>query len=212
MYGELYQYLILHKHLDLPGIGALVVERRPAQIDITEKIIHPPTFSIGFRQQANSPSKSFFNWIGSKFGISERDAVIRFNDFLFELKKELNNGLSLEWAGVGTISKGLGGDFKMVPLLQHHLPAASIPASKVLRENPEHLVRVGEEERTSSQMREYFYHNGNVGRRPYLWTIALVITILSVIFIGFYFSTRGMNTSSASNQQKLVPQPETKTH
>jgi hypothetical protein len=34
--------------------------------------------------------------------------------------------------------------------------------------------------------------------------------ILAIIFIGYYFSTHGLNTSAAGNQQKLVPQEERK--
>jgi hypothetical protein len=212
MYAELYQYLILHKRLDLPGVGALVVERNPAQIDIAEKIIRPPAYSIQLLGQANTPSKAFFHWLGSRFTISEREAIIRFNDFLFELKKQLGNGISLEWSGVGRLSREPGGDFSLDPALQNHSPGEPVEATKVLRENPEHLVRVGEDERTSSQMRELLYGNFSNGRKSHWWAVALVLVVLSIIFIGYYFSSRGLTPSSAANQQRVVPQSETKTH
>jgi hypothetical protein len=211
MYRELYQYLVLHKHLDLPGIGSLLIERKPAQVDIADKIINPPVFHIVWKQNTGTPAKKFFTWLGSRLDISERDAVIRFNDFLFEFKKQLSNGNNLEWLGVGTFSKGLGGDIRLESLWDNISPGMPVPAHKVLRENAEHIIRVGEEERTSAQMKELLHHADEDRKKSLLWMAALVITILSVIFIGYYFSARGLNTSSAANQQKLAPQQETGT-
>jgi hypothetical protein len=212
MYGELYQYLLLYKQLDLPGIGTLLIEKKPAYLDVADKVINPPAFTVGLNAASNTPSKRFFHWLGSKLGITERDAVIRFNDFLFELKKQLATGNKLEWSGVGTISKGPAGAMKLTPPANNHSPALPVPAIKVIRENAEHIIRVGEQEKTSAQMKEILHHPEEDGQRSYWWVAALVVVILSIIFIGYYFSVNGLNTSAASNQQKLVPQPEAKTH
>jgi hypothetical protein len=211
MYGELYQYLILHKRLDLPGIGILQIEKKSAQFDVADKVVRPPAFTIALHEGSHTPSKRFFNWLGSKLGITERDAVIRFNDFLFTLKKELSSGHKLEWSGIGTISKGLAGQIKFESSIDNHSPASVVPAIKVLRENAQHIIRVGEDQKTSAQMRDIL-HPAEEQKRSWWWTAALVIVILSVIFIGYYFSVNGLNSSSASNQQKLVPQTEEKTH
>jgi len=42
--------------------------------------------------------------------------------------------------------------------------------------------------------------------------IALIIAILSVVFIAIYFFQHGLNTSSSANQQKLSPKKESSTH
>jgi hypothetical protein len=44
------------------------------------------------------------------------------------------------------------------------------------------------------------------------WGIALIIGLLAFIFIALYFSSKGVNTSSTGNQQKLEPQKETTTY
>src|SRR5690606_34774840 len=49
MYSELRQFLILHQELPLPGLGMMHVDRRPAQFDIANRQILPPTYQIGFR-------------------------------------------------------------------------------------------------------------------------------------------------------------------
>jgi nucleoid DNA-binding protein len=204
MYRELYQYLILHKQLNLPGIGTFSVEKRPEDFDIADKIVRSPAFTITLLAASNIPPKNFFTWLGSKLSITEREAVIRFNDFLFELNKQFSSGNKLEWSGVGTLSKGLAGDIRFETFVKDHSPASSVPAIKVLRENAEHTIRVGEEERTSVQMKEILHH-AEAKKGSWWWPVALIILIISIIFIGYYFSTHGLNSSAAANQQKVVP-------
>lgn len=211
MYGELYQYLILHRQLNLPGIGRLCIEKKPARFDVADKVINPPAFSIALQHDNSNPPKNFFNWLALKLGITDRDAIIRFNDFLFDLKKQLAAGNKLEWEGVGTISKGLAGDILLNPSLTDHSPGTAVAAIKVLRDNAQHIIRVGEDERTSSEMQEILHHSEE-GGKSYWWVAALVLVILSIIFIGYYFSVNGMSTSAAANQKKLEPAEQTKTH
>ncbi|MEI9912027.1 MAG: hypothetical protein WDO71_21700 [Bacteroidota bacterium] len=40
MYQELYAYLILHRQLNVPGIGTFLVERKPAETEFTHKQIN----------------------------------------------------------------------------------------------------------------------------------------------------------------------------
>lgn len=204
MYGELYQYLILHKELHLPGVGTLLYEKQPAHIDITEKMVYPPSHFISFEHNNSTPTKNFFSWLGAKLGTSERDAVRRFNDFLYDLRNQISTGNKLQWSGIGVLSKGLSGETKFEAESAIHTSGSPIPAVKVLREHAEHTVRVGEDHRTSVQMRELL-HAGEEGKRSWWWLLALILLILSIIFIGYYFSSKGLTTSAAANQQQLTP-------
>jgi hypothetical protein len=78
-----------------------------------------------------------------------------------------------------------------------------VTAEKVIREKSEHSVRVGEDERTSAEMREFF--NQPEEKKNYWWAAALTVGILLTIFIGWYFSEHGMKASSTANGQKLTP-------
>lgn len=209
MYRELYQYLILNKQLNLPGIGTFLVEKKPADFDIADKMVRSPAFTISLLSGNTIPSKNFFSWLGSRLAVNEREAVIRFNDFLFDLKKQLSSGGKLEWSGIGTLSKGLGGDIHFETAVKDHSPGTDVPAVKVLRQNAEHTVRVGEDQKSSYEMKERLHHT-STGKRSWLWPAAIVIAILSIIFIGYYFSTHGLTTSAAGNQKKLVPQAESR--
>lgn len=202
MYAELYQYLILHKQLSVPGIGTFLLERKPAESDFLNKQVKPQSFCMVLQQVADSPRSGFYKWLGNALGISDRDAVIRFNDFIFEAKKQISNGDIVNWNGVGTISKGLAGEIKFSPaeIITGEEP---VSAEKVIREKAEHMVRVGEDERSSSEMAAAL--TKPVIKRFYWWIPALIIFVLAVGFISWYFYTNGFDVTSTGNTIKLMP-------
>ena len=210
MYGELYQYLILHKQLNIPGIGTFLLERKPADIDFVNKMANPPAYTIALHHGNTTPSKNVFNWLSSTLNISERDALTRFNDFALDIKDKILAGDKLQWNGVGTLSKGMAGEIRFEATLKDLKAGIPVPAIKVLRENAAHAVRVGEQEKTSTEMVEMLAPADK--KKIQWWGIALITGLLAFIFIALYFSSKGLNTSSTGNQQKLVPQKETTTH
>ena len=76
-----------------------------------------------------------------------------------------------------------------------------VTAEKVIRVKAEHTVLVGEQEKTSLQMEKYFAETQR--KKNYMWLIALILTVLSVMFIGWYFSEKGFSPSSAGNQSVI---------
>jgi hypothetical protein len=210
MYGELYQYLVLHKQLNIPGIGTFQVERKPANIDFIGKVVSPPAYTVALHHGHTIASKKVFSWLSDVFNISERDALSRFNDFAFELRDKIMAGDKLQWDGVGILSKGLAGEIRFDASLKGMTIGEPIPANKVIRENAQHIVRVGEDQKTSTEMMERLVPAEE--KRSYRWAAALIIGLLTIVFIAWYFSTRGMSTTSTGNQQQLEPQKEAATY
>ena len=202
MYPELYQYLLLHKQLPVPGIGTFLLERQSAKVDFPNKQITAPVYSFALQPATGNPSHQFFNWLAGILGTAANDAVIRFNDFAFGMKKQVESGDTIEWKGVGVIKKGLGGEIKFNPAVPF-VTERPVPAIKVLREKAEHTVRVGEEEKTSAEMEAMLSKTEE--KKSYWWAFALVIGLLSVLFIGWYLSENGVDTGSVANTQKLKP-------
>jgi hypothetical protein len=161
------------------------------------------------QQESIKPSSKFFAWLGAVYNISEKDAIIRFNDFVFDLKKEINNGSRIEWNGIGTISKGLGDSIRFSPE-EISLPVKAVHAEKVIREKAEHAVLVGERERTSVEMTEFL--SAPATKRNNWWVIPVSILLLAFMFTAWYLSKNGMNTSSVSNTKKATPSVSTNTY
>jgi hypothetical protein len=210
MYGELYQYLILHKQLNLPGIGTVQLERAPADIDFVNKMANPPRYSISLHHGQHHHSGHMYNWLSSTLGISEQDATTRLNELAVSLKERILAGDRYNWAGIGTFSKGMAGEIRFESAVRD-LPAGQpVPAIKVIREHAQHAILVGEQEKSSAEMVEMLAP-GDTRRFPW-WAAAVALILLCVVFIVIYFSSKGVNVSSTGNQQKVVPQKQAPTH
>jgi len=210
MYHDLYEYLVLHKQLNVPGIGTFILERKPAETEFTHKQINPSAYTITLQQNNTTPSKKLFNWLADRFHISYHEAIIKFNGFAFDLKNQVLSGNKVLWSQIGTLSKGMADRIRFEPALTEHRFDKPVSAVRVIREKAVHHVKVGEEEKTSEEMAEWL--NPADEKRAYWWAPALIVGILLVIIAGIYFSQNGLHSSSAGNQKKISPQQETSTH
>lgn len=210
MYDDLYQYLILYGQLSLPGIGTFNVEKKPASADFSQKLVYASSWSINFHQENETPVKRFFYWLADKLNIPYHEAVLRFNGFVFDLKNQVASGNKIDWSEVGTLSKGMGGELKFEPALKDHQFDRPVNAARLIREKAEHTVRVGEQEKTSTQMTEWL---SQPDEKSSYWRLpALIAAILLLVFISIYFLQQGFAVASAANQQKLSPQQEAATY
>ncbi|MBL7742879.1 MAG: hypothetical protein JNN00_05320 [Chitinophagaceae bacterium] len=203
MYHDLYEYLILHKQLNVPGIGTFLLERKPAVTEFTHKQIAPSSYTVVLHPNSGLPAKKLFNWLSDRLSIPYHEAIVKFNSFAFDMKHQILSGNKIVWNEIGTLSKGIAGDIKFEPLFKEHRFDRPVSAVRVIREKAVHTVRVGEEEKTSEEMAKWL--NLSEERKGFWWAPALIAGILLVIITGFYFSQKGFNISSAGNQQKLVP-------
>jgi hypothetical protein len=201
MQDTLYEFLLLNKKLSLPGIGTISLSQNSAQHDLPNKQFTAPSFYFIIGSRNDKPSKKLFDWLSASLNITEWDAIKSVNDFSFALKKKLSDNGEVNWENVGMIRRDNNGDLKLDQqniLLQSEQP---VTAEKVIRVKAEHTVLVGEREKTSVEMEEYFA--GSPAKKNYSWLIAVILTVLAVMFIGWYFSEKGFSTSSAGNQSVI---------
>ncbi|MBN8685602.1 MAG: hypothetical protein J0M10_01235 [Chitinophagales bacterium] len=199
MYEFLYQYLLRYKQVTLPGIGRFELSRIPATVNFPEKRIDAPAYKVTHLASGAAPSHAFFTWLGSALQVSEREAVIRFNDFAFDLKKSISKGAVITWNGVGQLSKGLAGNIRFVA---DPFSAAekAVSAERLIREKAAHKVRVGEQERSSEEMEAFL--NQPEAKRDFWWAWALAAGILAVMYIGWHLSSTGVQLASTANRGK----------
>ena len=112
MYSDLYEYLILNNRLSVPGIGTILLERKPAATDFTHRQINPPAYTISLHQTNETPAKKFFYWLADKLNIHYHEAIVRFNGFAYDLKNQVSAGNKIYWDNVGTLSKGISGEIR----------------------------------------------------------------------------------------------------
>lgn len=213
MHGELYQYLIIHKQVTLPGIGTIQLERIPADIDFVNKMANPPRYSISLHHGNTNSSPHIYHWLSTALGISEQEATNEISTLASTLKEKVLAGEKFDWSGIGIFSKGMAGQIRFDPAVRD-LPAGQpVPAPKVIREHASHSVLVGEQEKSSTEMADMGgILTQKLTRRFPWWGIALATALLAIVFLVIYFSSKGVSVTSTGNQQKVVPQEQAPTH
>jgi hypothetical protein len=201
MQDSLYEFLLINKKLNLPGIGTLGFYRRSAQLDFTNKQFTSPSFYFSIDAKNDKPSKKLYDWLSVSLGISEWDAIRIVNDFSFAIRNKLSETGEFNWENVGVFTRNSNGDIKLTSQTTLLKSAQPVLAEKVIREKAEHTILVGEKEKTSVEMEEYFAEVPP--RKNYARVIAVVLIVLAIIFIGWYFYEKGLTTSSAGNQSVI---------
>jgi hypothetical protein len=197
MYVELYEYLLLHNNVSVPGLGTFLLERRPAQMDFANKLVHAPVYSLTYKESVEDTT-ALCSWLASYWNISFESASERFETFTGKIKRLQ----SLVWDGVGVITRRPAG---IVFTPERPIQAKPVPAHKVIREKSTHMVRVGEDQRSSAEM-ESMLQTADTVRKSNWWVWAMVIGIPAIIFIGWYFSEHGIDTSTTSNTGRAAIQ------
>jgi hypothetical protein len=201
MQDTLYEYLILHKQLSLPGVGTLYLQQHPSQLDFGNKQITAQTYSFKLDSTTDKPSKRLIEWLSNANGISEWDAVKSINDFAFDLKKSVSSAGEMSWNNIGIFRRNDKGNFSLVTEAIKLINESPVKAEKVIREKAFHQVLVGENEKTSVEMEAFFTETKT--SRDTSWLIALILTVLAIVFAGWYFSEKGLNPAATGNQSIL---------
>lgn len=186
MYQYLYKYFALHKKLAIPGIGTFAVENENPGIDFAEKLIYPSKQHIIYKADNTVPERKLFNFLAAHLQTDEVNAIRKFNDYAVDLKEELNANGTVILPGIGKLMMQIYNSytFKEEERISFF---TSLPAERVIRKNAEHFIRVGEEERTSTEMQEQLNHEHV--KKDIWWLYALVLGIIGFAAIAYnYFA------------------------
>lgn len=200
MYQQLYRYLVQNQQLQLPGIGTLAIQQADAEMNIADHSVTAGTYQLDFHKDntVTVPAK-LYNWLAGVSGITEREAIVQYNDFVFDLQQQLKNGATINWQQVGVLTAGLGGEIKFESAVKQYAAGYAVTAHKVKREQALHTIRVGEQEKTSAEMIEMLAPQ-TVTRDAWM-IVAYVLLGLSLAFVAWYLATK----QGIGNQTSLFP-------
>ena len=134
--------------------------------------------------------------------ISDYEALRQYNDFAYSLRDRLNYFREAPWEGLGILKKDDMGDIHFESSILNPSFLQPVPAEKVVRTNAKHMLLVGDRERSSREMSDWFAEEPIHGNRLW-WLVALVGGIAAALIIMFHFSSRGWNVESTGNQQTI---------
>jgi len=129
MLNVLYRYLILNDHVSIPGVGNFTVHHQPALL--SGNTIQPPATTVSFEGGTAITDKQFYTFLAKEKGLSEVDAVRRYQDFAYQLKKDITANTSVELNGLGVLTKDPHGNilFEAVPSAQQYFSAITLNVS-----------------------------------------------------------------------------------
>jgi hypothetical protein len=202
MYTILNRYLFLHKSIPIPGLGTICLESQAATIDASTRTIHPPVYRFRFDKFSDSPDKDLFSYLSTQQKISDYEALRQYNDFAYSLRDRLNYFREAPWEGLGVLKKDDMGEIHFESSILNPSFLKAVPAEKVVRTNARHMLLVGDRERSSREMSDWFAEEPIHGNKLW-WLVALIGGIAAAVIIMIHFSSKGWNVESTGNQQTI---------
>lgn len=186
MYHIIYKYLQENKQLALPGIGVLQTENIPAETVFASRTVSQPYTEISLADKDVAVDKTVYAYISKSLGITDLQAVQMFNDFVFDIKNKCAETNQLILPGIGTLRKSPLGKYSLLPE-ENPYKSFTVTAEKIVQQNAEHTIRVGEDEKTNVQMQEYFEERKttDISKK---WLIGVaILTVLAAAAICYYY-------------------------
>jgi len=194
----LHSYLLQHKSLSIPGLGAIYVERIPAQSDFVNKQLLPPAYHFRFNKYSDAPGKDFFAWLALQEKVTDYDAIKMYNEWAMDFRNKIDEGQPAGWKGVGSLVRNSSGEIIFEPETSLNAFLEPVPAERIIRNNIHHMMLVGDRERSSDEMTGFLNEDPPVKKIRWWFWILIVVAIAAIIFFILFYQT-GFALASAGN-------------
>lgn len=201
MLAQLTRYLLQFHQVYIPSLGTIRLVQQPAWLDVANKALHPPHFTLHFTEEGWL-SKHQLWYFGTQLHFDDTATRHSLNAIGAQLKKSLEQ-YPFTWNGIGTFAYN-NQTIRFRPQ-QHVSILQPITAERVLRENVQHSVRVGEQIVLSnghSEVREAEERHWNWSR-----ILGWATVILSLFFILFYLYQHQFNPTASGLHQRVGAEP-----
>ena len=205
IFRDLYEHLLRHEQLQLPGIGCLRLHRRPAEVDFRNRQVQAPVYSIQLDPEDESASaRDLAAPLSETLGLTADEALQKFSELCRGLRQRLVKGGSFQWNGVGVFRLDDAGKISLDPVGSDPELFSPVPAERIVRQDAEHLVTVGEQSRTSTEMSRMLAQTDIPGRKAVRWwLLPLIVGLAASAFVAWYSLKQGSAMSVVSNKASL---------
>lgn len=199
MFQQLQDYFFQYKTVVIPGVGMLRMEQQPANLDMANQVLLPPLFEIKFTQQTLVPQHQLQSLAAAYDNNTDivQEQLVRFGEaFKGTLQQQ-----PFHWNGVGVLELG-GNNIQFVPNGTDKL-LLPVAAQRVLRENVQHTVLVGDQE----MKRTAEAYEAEISEKKFrAWSVIIgwIIALIALAFLGYYFYNSNRVPEASGLQQKPV--------
>ncbi|HEY0298901.1 MAG TPA: hypothetical protein VGB84_06745 [Arachidicoccus sp.] len=179
----LLQFFAINKRASLPGVGTFVRHAEKSEDNFGNKTIAPQSDKIIFLEETDNDTKEKFElFVSCQSQKSEQQFLNYYQLLVHQLKIE--GRLNIDGLGI-LLKENEKIHFQQTFSTDQFFPI--VAAQKVIRSDAEHIVRVGEEQKTSTQMREALLTNDS---KNYWWVYVLIVLLIAgagYLLYRFYF-------------------------
>jgi hypothetical protein len=167
----------------LPGVGHLTRMTNQPTIDITNKVIQPSSFKIVFSTDSIPAEKKFYYWLSKCLDIDETSAIRRFNDYISDGIRLIEQNTEWVLPGLGVFKKGSDGLLVFYEQAFYQAQFQALTAERVIRQDEKYVVLQGENETNS----DFVLAEGIANEEKDNWWVhAIILLVLGVACILFY--------------------------
>lgn len=152
----LFRYFSLSGNVSIPGLGALSTVHIPAVHDFSNKQLFPPVQDIQFKANNSGSSPEQSSYIARLSGMNSEGVDNALKLLGEELKTRLMAERKLEWIDVGSFSVSEEGEIDFTPKKARTDFFLPVHYAHVLRADAEISIKVGEDEKTNTDMEVFF--------------------------------------------------------
>ena len=188
------QYLFQYRSVSIPRVGTLQIIQHPPQLNVVDKLILPPTFSVALRP-GEDISDHQLQFLDANLNKGRQD-ILQDLQFFGDKLHEKINGPGFTWEGLGTITRST----QSLPLTVEALEP--VPAERVIRQDARHKILVGDHQRLSGQNTDAEIVVDKASKKSSIFIIiGWVLLLLSILVIVFLLYTGKFRVNASGSKQ-----------
>jgi len=117
--------------LVIPQFGGLVAKQKSASLNSQLHLIYPPVKSFGFNPHIKESDGLLYSVLASLKNIRFEEAKSEVDSWVLETKKQLSQGLKLNWEGIGIFFQDHSGMLQFIPNNQANFLTDTIHFHKI---------------------------------------------------------------------------------
>ena len=189
-------YLWQYKSVSIPHVGTILLHCQPAQVNVVDKLIMPPSYMAELKAKADVTEHQLY-FLGQHLD-KGKEEIVHDLQFFGDALQEKINGPGFEWQGLGIINRST----QTLPVVVSALQP--VPAAKVLRADAQHAVLVGDHQVIGSAS---LVESDSViikKNKSVLIAIGWMLLLLSILAIAFLLYTGKFRVNAAGSKQSLT--------
>jgi len=180
----LYRYFTQTGEVAIPGIGQLLHARSNAVNDFVMKELRPGSSGVDFMSGDKNVDPKQYHYLSKQTGIPESQVKNELVLLGEELHQRLHQDKRLEWMGVGSFFVDEHGGIQFQPKPTHVSLFKPLHYQHVIRQDAVYEMRVGEDQRSTVEMENFFEEQRNSAGKNQWKKGALIL--LGIIVVALF--------------------------